>query len=97
MLRRDREHGNNHTRQNSLALGVHYCSDGDLSTGVTCWNNRKGTTVMTPFEQSNWLHLAEQASKERDPEKLMSLVSELNRALEENERTSQRLQAREPI
>jgi hypothetical protein len=52
---------------------------------------------MTPFEQGNWLHLAEQASKERDPEKLMSLVSELNRALEENERTSQRLQAQEPI
>ena len=52
---------------------------------------------MTPFEQSNWLHLAEQASKERDPEKLMSLVSELNRALEENERTSQRLQAQEPV
>jgi hypothetical protein len=52
---------------------------------------------MTPFDQSNWLHLAEQASKERDPEKLMGLVSALNRALEENERTLRRLQAQEPI
>ena len=57
----------------------------------------EGIAVMTPFDQSNWLHLAEQASKEHDPEKLMSLVIELNRALEDNERTSQRLQAQEPI
>ena len=34
--------GNNHTRQNSLTPAVHYCSDGDLSSGVTCWKQYKG-------------------------------------------------------
>ena len=48
-------------------------------------------------QHTDWHDLDELASKERNPEKLMSLVSELNRALEENERTSQRLQAHEPI
>ncbi len=52
--------------------------------------------VMTPY-QTDWHHLAEQASKEMDPAKLMSLVEELNRALDLNERTSQRTQTQEPI
>jgi hypothetical protein len=43
---------------------------------------------MTPHHQTDWHQLAEQASKELDPVKLMSLVDELNRALEQNERTS---------
>jgi hypothetical protein len=45
---------------------------------------------MTPFDQSNWLHLAEQASKQLDPKKLMSLVEELNRALAARDRASYR-------
>jgi hypothetical protein len=51
---------------------------------------------MTPYEQSNWQHLAEQASKELDPERLMSLVEELNRALAPRERTANRQQIQEP-
>jgi hypothetical protein len=46
---------------------------------------------MTP-QPNNWRHLAEQASKELDPEKLMGLVHELNRVLEQNERPSTLLQ-----
>jgi hypothetical protein len=34
----------------------------------------------------DWKLLAERASKEKDPEKLMSLVSELSRVLEEQQR-----------
>jgi hypothetical protein len=45
------------------------------------------------LQRPSWHELAEQASKELDPIKLMSLVDELNRALEQNERTSKRLQA----
>jgi hypothetical protein len=48
---------------------------------------------MTPHQQTDWHHLAEQASKELDPVKLMSLVDELNRALEQNERTSRMLRS----
>ena len=47
-------------------------------------------------QRPQWHELAEQASKELDPIKLMSLVDELNRALEQNERTSKRLQT-QPI
>ena len=46
-------------------------------------------------QRTNWHELAEQASKELDPVKLMSLVDELNRALEENERTSMQLQTQQ--
>jgi hypothetical protein len=41
-------------------------------------------------QPGDWQHLAEQAGIELDPVKLMSLVDELNRALAQNERTSQR-------
>lgn len=51
---------------------------------------------MTP-QPNNWRHLAEQASKEPDPEKLMSLVEELNRALDEHQRTSLRLPTQESV
>jgi hypothetical protein len=53
--------------------------------------------VMTPYQQTNWLHLAEQATKELDPKKLMRLVEELNRALAARDRTSDSLQVQEPI
>jgi hypothetical protein len=36
---------------------------------------------MTP-QPRDWRHLAEQASKEMDPEKMMILVNDLNRELE---------------
>jgi hypothetical protein len=45
---------------------------------------------MTLQNSTDWKHLAEQASKEMDPEKLMSLVNELNRVLEQNEQSSKR-------
>ena len=42
---------------------------------------------MTP-QSSDWRHLAEQASNEMDPKKMMDLVVELNRVLEKREQTS---------
>jgi hypothetical protein len=39
---------------------------------------------MAPHQSSDWKHLAEQASKETDPEKLLNL-SELNQLLGERE------------
>jgi Asp-tRNA(Asn)/Glu-tRNA(Gln) amidotransferase C subunit len=45
---------------------------------------------MTP-SQSEWQHLAEQASNEMDPEKLMHLVTQLNRVLGEQEERSRAL------
>lgn len=48
---------------------------------------------MTPQNQnSDWRHLAEQASLELDPQKLLLLVDELNRVLGEREEMSRRLQ-----
>jgi hypothetical protein len=49
---------------------------------------------MTP-QRTDWHSLAEQASKEMDSEKLISLVGELGRALDENARTPKWLQAHE--
>ena len=45
---------------------------------------------MTP-SQSDWPHLAEQASSEMDPDKLLSLVTQLNRVLGEQEERSRAL------
>ena len=42
---------------------------------------------MTP-SQSDWQHLAEQASSEMDPEKLINLVTQINRVLGEQEEKS---------
>jgi hypothetical protein len=42
---------------------------------------------MTP-QPNDWRHVAEQASNEMNPEKMMELVHELNRALEKREQTS---------
>ena len=36
--------------------------------------------------RERWMRLCEQAACEQDPEKLMDLVSEINRILEEKER-----------
>jgi hypothetical protein len=43
---------------------------------------------MMTAQRPDWHALAEQASQELDPIKLMSLVDELNRALEQNVRLS---------
>ena len=45
---------------------------------------------MTP-SQSDWQHLAEQASSEMDPDKLLSLVNQLNRLLGDQEESSRAL------
>ncbi|MGH9514313.1 MAG: hypothetical protein ACRD3P_01375 [Terriglobales bacterium] len=36
--------------------------------------------------KEQWMHLCEQAANEQDPDKLMDLVKEINRLLEEKER-----------
>jgi len=43
---------------------------------------------MTPYQPRDWQHLAEQASSETDPEKLLNLVKQLNRVLGEQEERS---------
>ncbi len=40
---------------------------------------------MSQHQPSDWKYLAEQASTEMDPAKLMDLISKLNRALAERE------------
>jgi hypothetical protein len=39
-------------------------------------------------QPSDWQHLAEQASNEMNPEKMLQIVAELNRVLEKREQTS---------
>ena len=46
---------------------------------------------MTPYQPSEWQHLAEQASNEMDPDKLLKLVNQLNRVLGEQEERSRAL------
>jgi hypothetical protein len=46
------------------------------------------------LQMSNWQHLAEQASKELDPARLITLVEELNRTSAENDRIIKRKQAK---
>jgi hypothetical protein len=50
---------------------------------------------MTP-SQSDWQHLAEQASSEMDPDKLLKLVDQLNRVLGEQEERSRAQQRHQP-
>jgi hypothetical protein len=42
----------------------------------------------TPHQPSDWQHLAEQASNEIDPDKLLNLVNQRNRLLGEQEERS---------
>jgi hypothetical protein len=46
---------------------------------------------MTPSTPSEWQHLAEQASNEMDPDRLLNLVNQLNRLLGEQEERSRAL------
>ena len=50
---------------------------------------------MTPSQPNDWQRLAEQASTEMDPEKLINLVTQLNRVLGEQEERS-RAQRHQP-
>jgi hypothetical protein len=47
---------------------------------------REGRFSMTP-QITDWRHLAAQASDEKDPNKLMELVGELDRLLEREEKS----------
>jgi len=47
----------------------------------------KDALLMTP-QPRDWQHLAEQASIEMDPSKLVALVTELNRVLRERDEKS---------
>ena len=49
---------------------------------------------MTPYQPSDWQQLAEQASNEMDPEKLLNLVNQLNRLLGEQEERSRAMRHR---
>jgi hypothetical protein len=53
---------------------------------------------MSQHQPSDWRYLAEQASNEMDPERLMELVTELNHVLGEQQDTSrkQRNQGEQP-
>ena len=46
-------------------------------------------------QRERWMQLSEQASAEQDPEKLLQLIREINRLLEEKERRLKR-QSSEP-
>ena len=48
---------------------------------------------MDSQHKERWIELAEAASKEQDPEKLLKIVEELNRALDEHHEQLRRRQA----
>jgi hypothetical protein len=50
---------------------------------------RRESGTMSQQQKQDWRHLAEQASREMDPDKLMSLVNELNQVLEQNEKEAE--------
>ncbi len=52
---------------------------------------------MTPYQSSDWQHIAEQVSKEHYPEKLMNLVNELNGVLGKREETSRKQRLRRAV
>jgi hypothetical protein len=64
---------------------VRYCSDYVLNPEYLV-EQQKGVP-MTP-QPNDWQQLAEQASSEMDPDKLLILVSQLNRVLGEREERS---------
>ncbi len=77
-----------------LRVDEHYCSDRRSEQGIPFSVLERRSRLMTP-QRPSWHELAEQASKELDPVRLMSLADELNRALEQNEKTSKQLQTQE--
>lgn len=53
--------------------------------------DRKKGLLMTPSPSNQWQQLAEQASNEMDPDKLLNLVIRLNQLLGEQEERSRAL------
>jgi hypothetical protein len=49
-----------------------------------------GTTSMQGKTRETWMHLCEQAAIEQDADKLLALVNEINRMLEEKENRLQK-------
>jgi hypothetical protein len=77
-----------HLQRNYLGNGVgrkcpvlYRCPDFHL------FCHQKRIVDMTADRSSDWKLLAKRASTETDPEKLMSLIAELNRILDEREKT----------
>jgi hypothetical protein len=63
---------------------------------ANCTQNSKGHLGRPNMEgatKERWFQLCELAAKEKDPEKLLALVFEINRLLEEKE---QRLKSKKP-
>jgi hypothetical protein len=60
---------------------VQFCSDSIFNPEYLGKTGNTEGRFMTP-QPRDWRHLAEQASKEMDPEKMMILVNDLNRELE---------------
>ena len=92
--RQSRRPSERHSKKPPRRADERYCSDRRLEHGILCSVRERRSGLMTP-QRPNWHELAEQASKELDPVKLLSLVDELNRALEQNEQTSMRLQTQQ--
>jgi hypothetical protein len=50
-------------------------------------SGEEGVPLMAPYSERDWTRIAEQASKETDPQKLMILIGKLCGALEIERRT----------
>jgi hypothetical protein len=74
-------------------MGVQYLLRFDFESGVAWETGNEGGFHMTP-QPSDWRHLAEQASNEMDPHRLIDLVVELDRMLGEHEKTCRQPQHR---
>ena len=58
------------------------------STALTCLLKSSRRTRMTEIDCHDWKQLAEAARNEEDPQKLMDLIQQLNRALDEHMKMS---------
>ena len=82
--------------EKSLRLPVHRVNGGGevfaFTTEVDAWllSVAKNPSPPSDGEGKNWREIAEQAAVEEDPEKLMQLVTELNRLLVREERKAER-------
>lgn len=63
-----------------------------VSTALPISPPWKGTAAMQGKTKKAWMHVCEQAAIEQDPDKLLELVKEINRVLEEKENCLQRRQ-----
>jgi len=58
------------------------------STAITYLLKSSRRTGMTEIDCHDWKQLAEAARNEEDPQKLLDLIQQLNRALDEHMKTS---------